>query len=58
MSAFTRKFAKTVPAAVLALCVGCASVHTATDFSGVKVEEHMAPIDTEARPTRKRAPGS
>ena len=46
MSAFARKIALAAPVVALSLCVGCASVHTATDFSGVKVEEHMAPIET------------
>lgn len=38
--------AKALSAVALALCCGCASVHIATDFSGVKVEDGLTPIET------------
>lgn len=40
------KSAKLLVAIAIMLCCGCASVHIATDFSGVKVEDGLQPIET------------
>ena len=46
MTAFAGNVPRSIAAVALAFCVGCASVHTATDFHGVEVEDHLAPLET------------
>ena len=46
MKPMALSFMKTMSATVLALCCGCATVHVATDFGGVKVEDGLEPIET------------
>ena len=46
MKSLLMKSAKSLAAVAIALCCGCASVHIATDFSGVKVEDGLNPIET------------
>ena len=46
MKKLSSNVVKAASAAALALCCGCATVHVAADFGGVKVEDGLEPIET------------